>query len=125
MRKFARVWLTTLVLLFVGSVPALAMDCARLAALALPNTTITEAELVAAGAFDGPAPPFGPPPAVVAAIYKAMPAFCRINATLAPTSDSDIKIEVWMPAQNWNGKLDGIGNGCGPGRSVISRWPNR
>ena len=27
-----------------------------------------------------------------------MPAFCRVAATLTPTSDSDIGIEVWMPA---------------------------
>jgi feruloyl esterase len=32
-------------------------------------------------------------------------------ATLRPSEDSDIKIEVWMPAQAWNGRLEAVGNG--------------
>ena len=28
-----------------------------------------------------------------------------------PTADSNIGIEVWMPLDRWNGKLQGIGNG--------------
>lgn len=40
-----------------------------------------------------------------------VPAFCRVLATLRPTSDSDIKIEVWLPASGWNGKLEAVGNG--------------
>ena len=32
-------------------------------------------------------------------------------ATLKPTSDSDIKIEVWLPASGWNGKFQAVGNG--------------
>ena len=28
-----------------------------------------------------------------------------------PTADSNIRIEVWLPAAGWNGKLQGIGNG--------------
>ena len=32
-------------------------------------------------------------------------------ATLRPSSDSDIKIEVWLPASGWNGKLLAVGNG--------------
>ncbi len=44
--------------------------------------------------------------------YKDMPAFCRVAATLRPTSDSVIKIEVWMPpAAAWNGKFMAVGNG--------------
>jgi feruloyl esterase len=37
--------------------------------------------------------------------------FCRVTATLAPSSDSDIKIEVWMPASKWNGTFQAVGNG--------------
>ena len=40
-----------------------------------------------------------------------MPAFCRVAAILTPTSDSNIRIEVWMPASGWNGKFEGVGNG--------------
>ena len=39
-----------------------------------------------------------------------MPAFCRVAVTATPTSDSDIKVEVWLP-DAWNGKLLGTDNG--------------
>ena len=42
---------------------------------------------------------------------RNVPAFCRIAGIIKPTSDSDIRFEVWMPASNWNGKFQGIGNG--------------
>jgi hypothetical protein len=31
---------------------------------------------------------------------------------LKPSSDSDIKMEVWMPAAGWNGKFQAVGNGA-------------
>ena len=30
---------------------------------------------------------------------------------MKPTDDSDIKIEVWLPASGWNGKFQAVGNG--------------
>jgi feruloyl esterase len=45
-------------------------------------------------------------------------AFCRVTATLTPTTDSAIMAELWLPdAQKWNGKYLGVGNG-GFGGSV-------
>ena len=45
-------------------------------------------------------------------MFSDLPAFCQVQATLRPTADSDIKVEVWLPAAaGWNGKLQGIGNG--------------
>jgi hypothetical protein len=41
-----------------------------------------------------------------------LPAFCRVAATLKPSSDSDIKIEVWLPLAGWNGKWQAVGNGA-------------
>ena len=38
-------------------------------------------------------------------------AFCRIAGTIAPTSDSAIRFEVWLPESNWNGKYRAAGNG--------------
>src|SRR6202012_2923415 len=35
--------------------------------------------------------------------------------TLRPVADSEIKIEVWMPAAGWNGKLQSVGNGAWAG----------
>src|SRR5438094_7014448 len=35
-----------------------------------------------------------------------LPARCRVAATLKPSLDSAIDIEVWMPADTWNGKFE-------------------
>jgi len=83
-----------------------AASCADLAKLALPDTTVTSADVVAPGAFK---PSTGP--AAAQAVYARLPGFCRVAATLRPTSDSDIKIEVWLPAAGWNGKFQAVGNG--------------
>ena len=115
MRGLAPTALAMGLLVCAGARPAFAASCTELASLTLPDTKITNAELVPAGAFEPPPSPFGRPPGVAPASFKSMPAFCRIRATLTPTTDSDIKIEVWMPAKNWNGKLDGIGNGVWAG----------
>jgi feruloyl esterase len=80
--------------------------CADLRMLSLPNVTITTAAPVEAGAFTPPGAEAG------AAAFRALPAFCRVAATLRPSSDSDIKIEVWLPASGWNGKLQAVGNGA-------------
>ncbi len=32
-------------------------------------------------------------------------------ATLKPSSDSDIKVEFWLPVSGWNNKLQSVGNG--------------
>jgi feruloyl esterase len=39
-----------------------------------------------------------------------IPAFCRVSLTLTPSSDSDIKTEVWLPTSGWNGKFVGVAN---------------
>ena len=57
--------------------------------------------------------------------FTALPAFCRVAATLTPTSDSDIKIEVWLPASGWNGKFQAVGNGGWGGAIAIPRWAAR
>jgi len=60
---------------------------------------------VEAGAFTPPAP-------ANAEGFRTVPEFCRVAATLTPTSDSDIKIEVWLPTSGWNGKFQAVGNGA-------------
>ena len=81
--------------------------CAKLAALKLTNATITSAQVVEAGKFAQP----GATARRNAPDFKDLPAFCRVAATLTPSADSDIKIEVWLPVANWNGKLMAVGNG--------------
>ena len=103
-----RRWLTGAL---VASFPLLAFPsatlaqgtaCANLAALTIPNVVINAATAVAAGGFTPPG----------AATAMTLPAFCRVEATARPTSDSDIKFEVWIPPTDaWNGKFQGVGNG--------------
>src|ERR1044071_2272332 len=93
-------------------------DCARLSSLSLPNTTLTQAEVVKAGAFTPPLNPatrggggssalagtIGAVPDVPGRVtantaglglgynggrgvplFSALPAFCRVAATLKPS----------------------------------------
>ena len=96
--------------LFVSPAYAAPQSCEQLARLALPHASITSAQTIAAGAFT---PPANATPWLVGdpAFYKRLPAFCRVSALSKPSPDSEIKIEVWMPASGWNGKFRGLGNG--------------
>ena len=96
--------------------------CERLATLVVPSGTIDRAQTVRAGTFTPPGA------AADSAAFRGLPAFCRVAATLRPSSDSEIKIEVWMPASGWNGKFQAVGNGAFTGtinyaamRTALSR----
>jgi feruloyl esterase len=69
--------------------------CANLISYRLPAGTITNAELVQTSPTSA---------------ANSTPPFCRVAATLKPSSDSDIRMELWLP-EDWNGKLEGNGNG--------------
>lgn len=85
---------------------ASAQSCESLASFALPNLTITTASATPAGTLTPPGATGAPNPALA-----DMPPFCRVAAALRPSPDSDIKIEVWLPLSNWNGKFLAVGNG--------------
>ena len=89
--------------------PLVAATCESLASLKLPDTTVTSAQTVAAS-------PFTPPQGNAAAVPN-LPSFCRVTATLTPSSDSAIQIEVWLPSTGWNGNFQAVDNG-GWGGSV-------
>jgi feruloyl esterase len=89
-------------------VSAAGASCESLSGLTLANGRVTSAVSVAAGAFS---PPGAAGRGAAAQQYPALPAFCRVTATLTPSTDSDIKIEVWLPASGWNGKFQAVGNG--------------
>jgi hypothetical protein len=85
-----------------------AATCESIFRLQLPNTTITKAGSVEAGEFTLPgamSSSLEPVP------FKKLPAFCRVEGTIHPTSDSNIEFEVWMPESGWNGRYLGVGNG--------------
>ncbi|MGA2429238.1 MAG: tannase/feruloyl esterase family alpha/beta hydrolase [Candidatus Acidiferrum sp.] len=88
----------------------MAASCERLAKVVLPNAKITLALQVAGGTFT-PMTPVTQWMGSDAALYKALPAFCRVVIEAQPSTDSDIKIEVWLPVSGWNGKFQGRGNG--------------
>lgn len=92
------------------------MRCEAIADGNFTNTTIASAETVAAGAFTPPTqgfPGFGPD-------YSALPEFCRVAGSIHPTADSDIRFELWLPAENWNGRFMQTGNGGAAGAIVHS-----
>ena len=136
---------------------AQAAPCESLRTVSLPNTTITSAQLVAAGPYAAPAP--GGPPggpvapgagrgdgigrgggrgegaapggrgggrgAAAAPAGPVLPAHCRIAATLKPSADSVIDVEVWMPeASSWNGKFQMVGNGGWAGTISFAAMAN-
>jgi feruloyl esterase len=86
-------------------------SCEDLAKLPLPDTTVTRAEMVPAGAFVPPNESSEGSPSASSIPNSKLPAFCRVAASIRPLEDSDIQFELWMPRDGWNGKLVGVGNG--------------
>jgi feruloyl esterase len=85
----------------IAGTPAMASPCTNLQSLQLHHTTITSAADNTTGVFVAPG----------SAPITGLPPFCRVTATLTPSSDSSIKIEVWLPETGWNGRFLGTGGG--------------
>jgi feruloyl esterase len=101
-----------------------ATPCESLRTVSLSQATIVTADVVPAGVFVQPLPPTppatagqqgspagarqggAPPPPP-----QPIPQHCRVTMVLKPSSDSNINVELWMPTENWNGKLLIVGNG--------------
>lgn len=84
--------------LFVSAPAYGATACADLKRLNLPDTQITLAERVPAGAFSAPG------------VQQPLqvPALCRVAGVVAPA----IKFEVWLPeGSTWNGRFQAVGGG--------------
>jgi feruloyl esterase len=109
-KKFVAVGFLLVGSIFIPGAQAAGTSCEQLAQLALPNTKITSAQTIAAGAFTPPATT-APWLAGDPNVFKRLPEFCRVIAEAKPSADSDIKIEVWLPASGWNGRFRGQGNG--------------
>src|SRR5882672_8638875 len=130
-----RVLVITVAAGLIHATSAMAATCDSLGVLPLQNAHVTSAQLVAAGAFTPPAPPVVPGREGAAGRaaaagregaagrggargagrgnqvnpYAMLPAFCRVAVTLTPSSDSDIRIEVWLPdSSTWNGKFQAV-----------------
>ena len=85
-----------------------ASACAGLAGLSFTDATIVSAGDVTA--------PFTTSTAAGSSAAVTVPGpfpFCRVQAMLTPTADSQIQTEVWIPrAERWNGKFVAVGNGA-------------
>ena len=118
-----------LVLLGAAASPT---SCESLAGFKLEKAIITSAAMVPEGA--APARRGDPPPATAAGrepgkpppAPATIPAHCRVQLELRPTSDSLINMELWLPlADRWNGKFMGVGNGgfAGSIQGLTSEMP--
>ncbi|PYU29061.1 MAG: tannase/feruloyl esterase family alpha/beta hydrolase [Acidobacteria bacterium] len=96
-----RALIALILIMAAAALAGRAADCASLSRTSLPDTTLTTAQSMPAGRF---VPPYGRP-------VDKLPAFCRLAGVIRPTSDSDIRFEVWLPASDWNGKFLSVGNG--------------
>jgi feruloyl esterase len=103
MRVF-RIYSVLLGLAAMAEAAPTAGSCESLMSMNLAGGTITMAQSVAA---EGLAIPVGRGGRTV----PNQAAFCRVAATLKPSADSDIKMELWLPVSGWNGKFEANGNG--------------
>lgn len=85
--------------------------CEKLTELKLPHTEVTSAESLPKGPISAGS---GNAPAI------EVPARCVVKAIARPTTDSEIKMEIWLPAANWNGKYMQAGNGGWAGSIPVS-----
>src|SRR6185436_20921750 len=78
-------------------------SCESLTMLNLSHATIVSAKAVAAG------------PITMATIQGPVtldvPARCEVHGISRPSADSEIRFEVWLPVNGWNGKYQQKGNG--------------
>lgn len=81
-------------MLVLDLMPLRAASCAELMKLRLQHGQITGAQSVATNRHPEPSAPV-----------------CIVTFTLTPTPDSDIKVELWLPEEDWNGKYMAVGNG--------------
>ena len=78
------------------------VTCDSLRALKLSNGAVTLANEEISGSFVPPG---------TANPLTTLPPFCRVAVTLKPSIRSDIRSEVWLPINKWNGRLLVTGNG--------------
>jgi feruloyl esterase len=87
---------------------ARAMPCIDLIKLNLPDTRIDAATVVPAGPLSAISGSTAVAPTCSSDnAAPQLPALCRVQGTIGP---GQIKFEVWLPLEGWNGKFQGLGN---------------
>src|SRR5580693_3006234 len=105
MRQHLVLFVCALSMALFAIIPAPAaaqQSCDSLTSLKIPNATITSATAINSPS-DVVLPRTGGPGGAGNAADVPVP-FCRVVGFSAPTSDSHISFEVWLPdAETWNG----------------------
>src|SRR5690625_3812699 len=81
------------------------IELEKLKYMKVENGEITSVEIVPAGI---PKNDYGIP-------MQPLPEYCCVCITLTPSKESNIKVEIWLPTENWNGNFLGTGNGGSAG----------
>jgi feruloyl esterase len=76
------------------------VGCAALSSLDLGHVDVVAAYKIVRGEFVAPDES-----------RHDVPGFCRVQGEARPTRDSQIRFELWMPANGWNGRYYQLGNG--------------
>lgn len=86
-----------------------AVDCSSLISVTSDSSTMTAADSIT-------------PPATIGGVAVTVP-FCRVQGTARPTSDSEIKFEVWLPptVAAWTGRMKVNGTGGYAGATPYAR----
>jgi feruloyl esterase len=86
-----------------------AVDCSSLISVTSDSSTMTAADSIT-------------PPATIGGAAVTVP-FCRVQGTARPTSDSEIKFEVWLPPTTavWTGRMKVNGTGGYAGATPYAR----
>ncbi len=97
-------------------VVASAADCAALAGRTFDNgTSILDASLITSGSV----------PISDTAVARNLPPFCRVQGVSRPSTDSDIRFEVWLPQPSaWNRRFMSTGEGGFAGQLNYQRNGN-
>ncbi|MDR2212016.1 MAG: tannase/feruloyl esterase family alpha/beta hydrolase, partial [Pseudomonadales bacterium] len=82
-------------------------NCTALTDFTLDNARVTSAQFVPEGPFQAPASAG----ANANNDRAPIPAHCRVRMVLTPTPQSNINVELWLPAEGWNGRFLAVGNG--------------
>jgi feruloyl esterase len=96
---------TQAMLMLFSAIACSAATCESLTNVKLSDAAIVTAQVIAAGEYNPPTEGGrrgrGPN-------FKELPSFCKVTATLRPSSDSDITMELWLPTSGWNGDFQGL-----------------
>src|SRR6266446_8767903 len=112
-KRTARTILRTSAVLIGGALgicgAAHAVECSSLISVTSDSSTMTAADSIT-------------PPATIGGAAVTVP-FCRVQGTARPTSDSEIKFEVWLPPTvgAWTGRMKVNGTGGYAGATPYAR----